>query len=412
MSLIEKKNLNYLTTVEQFFLSLKDSGLHLSASDTHLVSQWEERGVPVEQLCRAIESGFEKASKQERSHPREVFVNPAGRSNRTGIAEGRTMNPGKASPRAKTHAKSSAPDPKEISIDSKKNTGICKQCRGSHYVLINHQGYVQAELCACFSCPECEGRGHVFIEDETGISSLRECTCAGLVRRLKKVEEAGIPGKFTTAQFETYHPMDASQKLALRIARDFVEDHGNNVQGLLFMGKPGLGKTHLAVSVIKRLMLDKGEDCRFVDFFQLLSDIRFGYSQDLSEQAIINPYVAAPVLVIDELAKGRNTEWELTMLDQIISSRYNAADKITLLTTNYSDDPVDSNKKGKKDSHVEIGAGNSRKGITGEETLQDKVGERIYSRLVEMCRLVKLQGDDYRMVMEDKAASSTKSRKK
>lgn len=67
MSLIEKDNLNYLTTVEQFFLSLKNSGLHLSASDTHLVSQWQERGVPVEQLCRAIESGYEKSLRQERS---------------------------------------------------------------------------------------------------------------------------------------------------------------------------------------------------------------------------------------------------------------------------------------------------------------------------------------------------------
>ena len=67
MSLIEKKNLYYLTTVEQFFLSLKDSGLHLSASDYHLISQWEERGISVERLCRAIESGYEKASRQERS---------------------------------------------------------------------------------------------------------------------------------------------------------------------------------------------------------------------------------------------------------------------------------------------------------------------------------------------------------
>ena len=71
MSLIEKKNLNYLTAVEQFFLSLKDSGLSLSASDYHLISQWEEQGVPVERLCRAIETGYGKASKQERSpHPR------------------------------------------------------------------------------------------------------------------------------------------------------------------------------------------------------------------------------------------------------------------------------------------------------------------------------------------------------
>jgi hypothetical protein len=71
MSLIEKKNLNYLTTVEQFFLSLKDSGLHLSANDTHLIGLWEERGIPVEALCRAIKTGYEKADKQERSpHPR------------------------------------------------------------------------------------------------------------------------------------------------------------------------------------------------------------------------------------------------------------------------------------------------------------------------------------------------------
>jgi DNA replication protein DnaC len=327
-----------------------------------------------------------------------------------------TTTKGKASSRAKTQTKTkvTSPDPKEISIGIRNqgDTGICcTQCRDSHYVLTNVDSYIHGELCSCFKCPECEGRGHIYVEDETGISSLRECVCAGLVRRLKKLNEAGIPGKFTATQFETYIPMDTSQKLALRIARDFVEDHGSNVQGLLFMGKPGLGKTHLAVSVIKRLILDKGEDCKFVDFFQLLSDIRFGYSQNLSEQAIINPYVAAPVLVIDELAKGRNTEWELTMLDQIISSRYNAADKITLLTTNFSDETTDSKKRDKKNTHVEIGAGNGRKALSGEETLQDKVGERIYSRLVEMCRLVKLKGDDYRMVMEDKAATSPRKKK-
>ncbi|MBL10082.1 MAG: hypothetical protein CL402_06135 [Acidiferrobacteraceae bacterium] len=60
MSLIEKDNLNYLTTVEQFFLALKNSGLSLSAVDYHLINQWEERGVPVEVLCRAIEKGFNR----------------------------------------------------------------------------------------------------------------------------------------------------------------------------------------------------------------------------------------------------------------------------------------------------------------------------------------------------------------
>lgn len=59
MSLIDKKNLNYLTSVEQFFLSLKNSGLSLSASDYHLIACWEESGVPLRQLCRAIQTSYE-----------------------------------------------------------------------------------------------------------------------------------------------------------------------------------------------------------------------------------------------------------------------------------------------------------------------------------------------------------------
>ena len=319
---------------------------------------------------------------------------------------------GKASSKANpmTKTKATAPDPKEISagIRNKADTGTCEKCRGSHYLLVNHAGHVQGELCECFHCPECEGRGHVFIEDETGISSMRTCVCAGLVHRLKKIGEAGIPGKFANTRLETYHPIDASQKLALRVAQDFVTDFGTSQQGLMFMGRPGLGKTHLAVAIIKMLILDKKADCKFVDFFQLLSDIRYGYSQDLSEQAIINPYVAAPILLIDELAKGRNTEWELTMLDQIISSRYNAADKITLFTTNYQDQPPNPKKDGKSDTHKEYGRG----ALVAEETLQEKVGERIYSRLVEMCRFVKLEGIDYRQEMQGKQTAPAQLRKK
>ena len=295
---------------------------------------------------------------------------------------------------------------------TKPQTQVCEKCRGSLYVLTNVAGRLHCELCACFQCPECQGRGHIYIEDATGISSLRECVCAELVGRLKKLSDAGIPGKFSATHFGTYQAIDASQKLALRMAKDFVQDYGGQAQGLLFMGRPGLGKTHLAVSVIKDLMLDKGADCKFVDFFQLLSDIRFGYSQNLSEQAIINPFVAAPVLVIDELAKGRNTEWELTMLDQIISSRYNAADKITLFTTNYLDQPPASKKDGKSETHVDLAADNGWKALSGEETLQDKVGERIYSRLVEMCRFVKLEGMDYRQEMQGKQTAPARSRKK
>lgn len=56
--------MNYFTTIEQFFLSLKDSGLALSASDYQLIGEWEERNIPVELICRAIESAYSRLEGQ------------------------------------------------------------------------------------------------------------------------------------------------------------------------------------------------------------------------------------------------------------------------------------------------------------------------------------------------------------
>ena len=61
-----KNKLNYFTTVEQFFLSLKDSGLALSASDYQLIGKWEEREIPLDLICRAIESGYSRFERQRR----------------------------------------------------------------------------------------------------------------------------------------------------------------------------------------------------------------------------------------------------------------------------------------------------------------------------------------------------------
>ena len=74
MSLIDRKNLNYFSTIEQFFISLKDSGLTLSANDYQLIGQWEERGIPVELVCRAIEKGFFQFKEQSRGRNRRISL--------------------------------------------------------------------------------------------------------------------------------------------------------------------------------------------------------------------------------------------------------------------------------------------------------------------------------------------------
>ena len=62
------ENGDYLITVEQFVLSLKESGLSLSAIDYELIQQWENRGVPVKVVCRGSETGF---GKFESTNPRQ-----------------------------------------------------------------------------------------------------------------------------------------------------------------------------------------------------------------------------------------------------------------------------------------------------------------------------------------------------
>ena len=61
-------NADYLITVERFVLSLKESGLSLSATDYDLIQQWETRGVPVQLICRGIKNGFFKF---ESTNPRQ-----------------------------------------------------------------------------------------------------------------------------------------------------------------------------------------------------------------------------------------------------------------------------------------------------------------------------------------------------
>ena len=100
--------------------------------------------------------------------------------------------------------------------------------------------------------------------------------------------------------------------------------------------------------------------------------------------SLIEPYLKSRVLVIDELAKGRNNEWEQTILDQFISSRYNAADKVTLFTTNYSDQGIAPT------------ALNERITSFQKQSLEEKVGGRIFSRLSQMCDFIKMDGEDYR----------------
>jgi DNA replication protein DnaC len=250
-----------------------------------------------------------------------------------------------------------------------------------------------------WTCHACSGRGGSYVIDDQGYDVWRICDCRAHLRRQELFNAAGIGRRYATATLDSYEARTIEQQKSLQIARDFTLMYPSVAGGLLFWGSVGTGKTHLAVGIFRELTLRKGVGCRFVDYGNLLQDLRRSFSNSSGDSALMLPLVEVELLVIDELGKGRGTEWEETVLDDLISRRYNAG-KTTLCTTNF--DPRD----GRAPSS---GGGNaayesrSRGAATAGKTpsLKERVGERIYSRLCEMCEFVQVGGGDYRRTSQD-----------
>ncbi len=263
----------------------------------------------------------------------------------------------------------------------------CDRCRWRGYYVEKKGDIAVARICECIlgtpehkrtGCPECGGTGSVLSKNERGYTCIDICSVCGMVRRKVKLYNlAGIPAKYwEVLQPDTFHPKNGSQQNALTYVKDFVKQYPHR-RGFLLMGGPGRGKTHLAIGAISELTLERGVKCMFKDFFHLLSELKEAYSQGTPENTVLFPLIETEVLVIDELGKGKSSDWELNILDQLISKRYNAS-KTTLATTNY----VSREYIMKKDQEQQI--------------LEERVGERIASRLYEMCEFIYIEGDDHR----------------
>lgn len=277
-------------------------------------------------------------------------------------------------------------------------TAPCNDCDRKRYVIYPKSDIAKARFCeTCFEvCPACEGEEYTYVEDDRGYRYAQRCSvCGTLRRRLEAFNDAHIPARYhdrraTLEMFETHDPdtenavgnlPEIKMKL-FRWLRGFEPGDG----GFVFHGKVGTGKTHLLAAIIRHLTLEKGISSRFVEFTHLLSRLREQFDDGRGEGEILGPLAELPVLAIDELGKGQNTPWQLSIIDQIISKRYNRG-LTTLFTTNYplEDSPSDANASG---------ASFTRRATT--DTLRERIGERIYSRLHEMTDFVEIEAPDYR----------------
>jgi DNA replication protein DnaC len=148
--------------------------------------------------------------------------------------------------------------------------------------------------------------------------------------------------------------------------------------GLLLWGATGTGKTHLAVSLLKELVANKGVSGRFWNFRALLREIARSYDPRtyMTELSVLRTALDVDLLLLDDLASEKMTDWANDTLFYIINTRYNAQ-RPTLITTAYED--------------VDRETACSADAMRRDEYLIERIGQRTRSRLTEMCIILAME---------------------
>jgi DNA replication protein DnaC len=231
-------------------------------------------------------------------------------------------------------------------------------------------------------CPVCYGSGLEVVPGE----GARPCQCRQEKLKDSLLERLNVPIRYAECHFHNYEAETSSQRRALKMASEFSLRYPAVDRGLVMMGAVGVGKTHLAVSILKSLS-EKGVSCYFCDFGSLLKKIQDSYNpiSQTSEVQLLASLFEAEVLVLDELGASKPSDWMRDTLSYIINTRYNDK-KMTVFTTNFLD-----------------------KRYHSEEVLSERIGVRMRSRLHEMCRTVTIAGEDYRKNFDKSSLAGKKT---
>jgi len=226
-------------------------------------------------------------------------------------------------------------------------------------------------------CEICHGsRWKSVIVD--GIERLTRCDCWRQDLVEQALKDARIPPQFARAELSNFEGRGSNQKMeAYRSAAKFAKSFPVVDKGILFYGPHGVGKTHLAVGILKEAIRERGARGYFYETRDLLRLVRDTYNRTVDEREmdVLAPVLGADLLVLDDLGAEKSSEWVQETLGLVINTRYNAK-RPTIVTTNLEDDVRNDDPR----------------------SFIWQIGSRTRSRLKEMCDWVKMTGADVREV--------------
>ncbi len=211
------------------------------------------------------------------------------------------------------------------------------------------------------ACPFCDDTGWKPVE-ENGIRRVARCDCWLQQVGHHRLADANIPKRYLHCTLENFAAYNETLEKAVVQAKRVADAFPVVARGMLLEGQPGVGKTHLAVAVLKQVIERSGARGLFYDTRALLRVIRSTYDPSIrtTELEILRPVMTADLLVLDDLGAEKTSEWVDETMNLIVNTRYNER-RLTIFTSNYLDIP-----------------------------------DRMRSRLHEMCEFLVLDGADYR----------------